>query len=220
MKNVKAIIFDAYGTLFDVNSAAEKCKDKIGDKWESFANYWRTTQLEYTWLRSLMNRHRDFWQVTEDSLDKSMKAFKIDNSMRDELLNLYKTLSIFPEVKEVLNNLKEKNYKLAILSNGTPSLLNELVKSNNLDSIFADIFSIEEVGIYKPDSRVYDLPIKKYQIQKNEVVFLSANAWDVSGGGNYGYNAVWVNRNNNIFDNLDYQPKHQVKQLGELLDLI
>ena len=220
MKNIKAIIFDAYGTLFDVNSAAEKCKDKIGNKWESFTNYWRTTQLEYTWLRSLMNRHKDFWQVTEDSLDKSMKAYKIDNSMRSELLNLYKTLSIFPEVKEVLNNLKEKNYKLAILSNGTPSLLNELVKSNNLNSIFADIFSIEEVGIYKPDSRVYDLPIKKYQIQKNEVVFLSANTWDVSGGGNYGYNAVWVNRNNNIFDNLDYQPKHQVKQLGELLDLI
>jgi len=220
MKNIKAIIFDAYGTLFDVNSAAEKCKDKIGNKWESFANYWRTTQLEYTWLRSLMNRHRDFWQVTEDSLGKSLKAFKIDISMRDELLNLYKTLSTFPEVKEVLNNLKKKDYKLAILSNGTPSLLNELVKSNNLDSIFADIFSIEEVGIYKPDSRVYDLPIKKYQIQKNEVVFLSANAWDVSGGGNYGYNAVWVNRNNNIFDNLDYQPKHQIKQLSELLDLI
>ena len=220
MKNIKAIIFDAYGTLFDVNSAAEKCKDKIGNKWESFTNYWRTTQLEYTWLRSLMNRHKDFWQVTEDSLDKSMKAYKIDNPMRSELLNLYKTLSIFPEVKEVLNNLKEKNYKLAILSNGTPSLLNELVKSNNLNNIFADIFSIEEVKIYKPDSRVYDLPINKYQIQENEVAFLSANTWDVSGGGNYGYNAVWVNRNNNIFDNLDYQPKHQVKQLGELLDLI
>ena len=220
MKSIKAIIFDAYGTLFDVNSAAEKCKDKIGHKWENFANYWRTTQLEYTWLRSLMNRHKHFWGVTEDSLDKSMKTFKIDNSMRGELLNLYKTLSTFPEVKEVLNNLKEKNYKLAILSNGTPSLLNELVKSNNLNNIFADIFSIEEVEIYKPDSRVYDLPINKYQIQENEVAFLSANTWDVSGGGNYGYNAVWVNRNNNIFDNLDYQPKHQVKQLGELLDLI
>jgi 2-haloacid dehalogenase len=220
MKNVKAIIFDAYGTLFDVNSAAEKCKDKIGDKWEEFANYWRTTQLEYTWLRSLMDRHKDFWQVTEDSLDKSMKVFNIDSLMRDELLNLYKILSTFPEVKEVLNNLKEKNYKLAILSNGTPTLLNELVKSNNLDSIFDDIFSIEEVGIYKPSSKVYDIPIKKYQIQKDEIVFLSANTWDVSGGGNYGYNAVWVNRNNNIFDNLDYKPQNQVKDLVELLDLI
>ena len=134
MKNIKAIIFDAYGTLFDVNSAAEKCKDKIGDKWEGFANYWRTTQLEYTWLRSLMNRHKNFWQVTEDSLDKSMKAFEIDSSMRNELLDLYKKLSTFPEVKEVLNNLKKKNYKLAILSNGTPALLNELVKNNNLDT--------------------------------------------------------------------------------------
>ena len=220
MKNVKAIIFDAYGTLFDVNSAAEKCKDKIGNKWESFANYWRTTQLEYTWLRSLMDRHKDFWQITVDSLDKSMKTFKIESSMRDELLNLYKILSTFPEVKEVLINLKNKNYKLAILSNGTPSLLNELVKSNNLDSIFDDIFSIEEVGIYKPSSKVYDIPIKKFKIQKDEVVFLSANTWDVSGGGNYGYNSVWVNRNNNIFDSLDYIPQNQVKNLGELLDLI
>ena len=220
MKNIKAIIFDAYGTLFDVNSAAEKCKDKIGDKWEGFANYWRTTQLEYTWLRSLMNRHKDFWQVTEDSLDKSMKAFKIDPSMKNELLNLYKILSTFPEVKEVLQNLKKKDYKLAILSNGTPILLNELVTSNNLDNIFDDIFSIEEVGIYKPDSKVYNLPIKKYQIKKDEVAFLSANTWDVSGGGNYGYSSIWVNRNNNIFDNLDYKTKNEVKNLSQLLDII
>jgi len=219
MKNIKAIIFDAYGTLFDVNSAARKCKGKIGDKWEAFANYWRTTQLEYTWLRSLMNRHKDFWQVTEDSLDKSMKAFKIDPSMRNELLDLYKILSTFPEVTEVLKNLKEKNYKLAILSNGTPALLNELIKSNNLDNIFDDIFSIEKVGIYKPDSKVYDLPINKYQIQKKEVAFLSANTWDVSGGGNYGYSSIWVNRNNNIFDNLDYKPKNEVKDLKQLLDI-
>ena len=220
MKNVKAIIFDAYGTLFDVNSAAEKCKDKIGDKWEGFANFWRTTQLEYTWLRSLMKRHKDFWQITEDSLDKSMNVFKIDKSMKNELLNLYKILNTFPEVKDVLNKLKEKNYKLAILSNGTPALLNELVKSNNLDNIFDDIFSIEEVGIYKPDAKVYDMPIKKYKIQKEEVVFLSANTWDISGGGNYGYSPIWVNRNNSIFDNLDYKPKEEVKNLNQLLDIV
>ena len=220
MKNVKAIIFDAYGTLFDVNSAAEKCKDKIGDKWEGFANYWRTTQLEYTWLRSLMKRHKNFWQITEDSLDKSMNAFNIDKSMRNELLDLYKTLNTFPEVRNVLNKLKEKNYKLAILSNGTPSLLNELVKSNNIENIFDDIFSIEDVGVYKPDSRVYDIPTKKYQLQKNEVAFLSANTWDVSGGGNYGYHAIWVNRNNSIFDNLDYEAKNEVKNLNHLLDII
>ena len=217
MENVKAIIFDAYGTLFDVNSAAEKCKDKIGDKWKPFANFWRTTQLEYTWLRSLMGRHKDFWQITEDSLDKSMKAFNIDTSMKNELLNLYKILSTYKEVPETLKALKEKKFKLAILSNGTPSLLNELVKSNNLNNLFDDIFSIEEVGVYKPNSKVYDIPIKKYKIEKNEVAFLSANTWDVSGGGNYGYQSIWVNRNNNIFDNLDFKPKLEIKNLSRLL---
>ena len=220
MKNIKAIIFDAYGTLFDVNSAAEKCKDKLGDKWEGFANYWRTTQLEYTWLRSLMNRHKDFWQVTEDSLDKSMKFFKIDSSMRNDLLDLYKILSPFSEVKETLKKLKKKDLKLAILSNGTPSLLENLVKNNNLENIFDDIFSIEEVGIFKPDSKVYDLPVNKYKIKKDEVLFLSSNTWDVSGGGNYGYNSVWVNRNKNIFDNLDYQPLNEIHDLSELLEII
>ena len=220
MKNIKAIIFDAYGTLFDVNSAAEKCKGKIGDKWEGFANYWRTTQLEYTWLRSLMNRHKDFWKITEDSLDKSMKFFKIDNSMRNDLLDLYKVLSPFSEVKETLKELKKKDLKLAILSNGTPSLLENLVKNNNLENIFDDIFSIEEVGIFKPDSKVYDLPVNKYKIKKDEILFLSANTWDVSGGGNYGYNSVWVNRNKNIFDNLDYQPLDEIHDLSELLEII
>ena len=220
MENVKAIIFDAYGTLFDVNSAAEKCKDKIGDKWEGFANFWRTTQLEYTWLRSLMDRHKDFWQITEDSLDKSIKVFNIDPSMRNELLNLYKILSPYKEVPETLKTLKEKKFKLAILSNGTPSLLDELVKSNHLDNLFDDIFSIEQVGVYKPSSRVYDMPIKKYNINKSEVAFLSANTWDVSGGGNYGYQSIWVNRNNNIFDNLDFKPKYQIKDLSKLIQLL
>ena len=220
MENVKAIIFDAYGTLFDVNSAAEKCKDKIGDKWEGFANFWRTTQLEYTWLRSLMDRHKDFWQITEDSLDKSIKVFDIDPSMRNELLDLYKILSPYKEVPETLKTLKEKKFKLAILSNGTPSLLDELVKSNHLDNLFDDIFSIEQVGVYKPSSRVYDMPIKKYNINKSEVAFLSANTWDVSGGGNYGYQSIWVNRNNNIFDNLDFKLKYQIKDLSKLIQLL
>lgn len=220
MKNTKAIIFDAYGTLFDVNSAAEKCKDKIGDKWEGFANYWRTTQLEYTWLRSLMKRHKDFWQITEDSLEKSMKKFNINNNMKNELLNLYKVLSTFSEVKEILQNLKQKNFKLAILSNGTPELLNHLVSTNNLENIFDDIFSIEEVKIYKPDSRVYDLPIKKFKFRKDEIVFLSANTWDVSGAGNYGFNSIWVNRSNNIFDSLDFKPNIEIKSLNELLSII
>ena len=149
-----------------------------------------------------------------------MKAFGIEASMKNELLNLYKVLSPFEEVPEVLKTLKEKNYKLGILSNGTPVLLNELIESNNLKNIFDDIFSIEEVGIYKPNSKVYDMPIKKYKIEKEEVAFLSANTWDVSGGGNYGYSSIWVNRNNNIFDNLDYKSKYEIKNLKQLLDIV
>ena len=218
--NTKAIVFDAYGTLFDVNSAAEKCKDKIGIKWESFANFWRTTQLEYTWLRSLMKRHKDFWQITEDSLDKSMKVFNIDIRMKNELLNLYKVLSPYPEVKSVLKNLKKKNLKLAILSNGTPALLNELVLSNKLNNFFDDLFSIEEVRIYKPEPRVYEMPIKKYKIKSEEITFLSANTWDVSGGGNFGYNSIWVNRNKSEFDILDFHPKNEINNLTQLLDIV
>ena len=167
-----------------------------------------------------MKRHKDFWKVTEDSLEKSMKVFKIDMTMKKDLLNLYKVLSPYPEVEEVLKNLKNKNFKLAILSNGTPSLLNELVQSNNLDDLFDDIFSVEEVKIYKPDSKVYDLPLKKYKIKSDEVTFLSANTWDVSGGGNYGYNAVWVNRNKAIFDNLDFKSTHEINNLTQLLDIV
>ena len=216
----KAVVFDAYGTLFDVNSAAEKCKDKIGAKWEGFSNFWRTTQLEYTWLRSLMKRHKDFWEITEESLDKSIKTYKIDTSMKNDLMDLYKALSPYEEVQDVLKKLKGKNFKLAILSNGTPSLLDGLVKNNNFENLFDDLFSIEQVGIYKPDSKVYDMPIKKYNVQKEEVAFLSANTWDVSGGGNYGYSSIWVNRNNNIFDNLDYKPKNEIKNLKQLLDIV
>ena len=219
MKNSKAIVFDAYGTLFDVNSAAEKSKDKIGNKWENFANFWRTTQLEYTWLRSLMKKHKNFWQITEDSLDKSMETFQIDKSLRNDLLSLYKELSPYPEVKNVLENLKKKSFKLAILSNGTPELLNHLVKSSDLENLFDDIFSVEEVKIYKPDPKVYDIPVNKYKVSKGEITFLSANTWDVSGAGNYGYNSIWVNRNNSVFDKLDYKPKNEVKNLKQLLDL-
>ena len=216
----KAIVFDAYGTLFDVNSAAEKCKNKIGDKWLSFANFWRTTQLEYTWLRSLMKKHKDFWQITEDSLDKSMKVFKVEQNMRNELLNLYRILSPYPEVKNVLKYLKNKNYKISILSNGTPELLDNLVKSNDLRDFFDDIFSVEQVRVFKRDFKVYEIPVRKYNIDSSEIAYLSANTWDVSGGGNYGFNSVWVNRANDVFDKLDYKPKRVIKNLDQLLEFL
>ena len=190
IENVTVCVFDAYGTLFDVNSAAAKCKEKLGDKWENFANAWRTTQLEYTWLRSLMKKYKNFWQITEDSLDHTMATFKIDKNMREELLNLYKELIPYPEVKECLDGLKSKKIKMAILSNGTPNLLKRLVESNNIQNYFDDIMSVENVGVYKPDSKVYEMPIKKYACKPENICFLSSNTWDVSGGGVFGYNAI------------------------------
>jgi len=168
----------------------------------------------------LMKRHKNFWQITEDSLDKSMNVFSIDKSMKNELLDLYKTLTPYPEIKEVLQNLKNKNLRLAILSNGTPALLQELVSSNKMNNLFDDLFSVEEVEVYKPDPKVYEIPVKKYNVKPSEITFLSANTWDVAGAGNYGYNSVWVNRNNSKFDNLDYQPKNKIINLSQLLDII
>ena len=220
IENVKACVFDAYGTLFNVNSAVSKCKEKIGSKWENFANTWRTTQLEYTWLRSLMKKHKNFWEITEDSLDHTMETFKIKKEMRSELLDLYKKLSPYPEVKKCLERLKAKKIKIAILSNGTPELLKMLVESNNIQNYFDDVFSIESVGIYKPDSRVYEMPINKYDCKPENICFISSNTWDVSGGGVFGYNAVWVNRLNKVFDKLSYKPKYVINNLDELLKII
>ena len=220
IENIEACVFDAYGTLFDGNSASAKCKKKLGNRWESFANAWRTTQLEYTWLRSLMKKHKNFWEITEDSLDHTMETFKIKQGMRNELLNLYKELSPYPEVKECLEGLKSKKIKIAILSNGTPDLLKGLVESNNIQNYFDDIMSIESVGIYKPDSKVYEMPVKKYNCKPENICFMSSNTWDVSGGGVFGYNAVWVNRFNKIFVKLSYKPKFVIKNLKELLKII
>ena len=140
--------------------------------------------------------------------------------MREELLNLYKELIPYPEVKECLNDLKSKKIKIAILSNGTPDLLKRLVESNNIQNYFDDIMSVENVGVYKPDSKVYEMPIKKYSCKPENICFLSSNTWDVSGGGVFGYNAIWVNRFNKVFDKLDYKPQHIINNLNQLLNLV
>ena len=140
--------------------------------------------------------------------------------MRNELLNLYKELSTYTEVKECLSNLKSKKIKMAILSNGTPNLLKNLVESNNIQNYFNDIMSVETVGIYKPDPKVYEIPIKKYNCKPENICFLSSNTWDVSGGGVFGYNAVWVNRFNKVFDKLNYKPQYVIDNLNQLLELV
>ena len=220
IENIKVCAFDAYGTCFDINSAAENLASKIGNNWLSFSTTWRTVQLEYTWLRSLMKKHANFWKITEDSLDFAMDIHEIDKSHRNELLELYKKLKPYPELKKCLLDLKEKQIKTCILSNGTPDLLDELTTHAKVQELFDDIISIEEVGIYKPDPKVYELVTKKYLCKPEEVCFMSSNTWDIVGGGYYGYQSIWVDRFNKKFDNLGYQPNCKIKDLSDLIKML
>ena len=219
IKNIKVCAFDAYGTCFDINSAAQNLAKEIGKDWLSFSTTWRTVQLEYTWLRSLMKKHEDFWRVTEDSLDFAMESHKIDKKFRSKLLELYKKLNSYPELVMCLKNLKEKDVKTCILSNGSPSLLNELTAHAKVQDLFDDLISIEEVGIYKPHPKVYELVTKKFDCKPEEVCFLSSNTWDIVGGGIFGYQSIWVDRFGKTFDKLGYQPKFKIKDLSELIKL-
>ena len=217
IKNIKVCAFDAYGTCFDINSAAQNLAKEIGKDWLSFSTTWRTVQLEYTWLRSLMKKHEDFWKVTEDSLDFAMESHKIDKKFRSKLLELYKKLNSYPELVMCLKHLKEKNVKTCILSNGSPSLLDELTVHAKVKELFDDLISIEDVGIYKPHPKVYELVTKKYNCKPEEVCFLSSNTWDIVGGGTFGYQSIWVDRFGKTFDKLGYQPKFKIKDLSELI---
>ena len=217
IKNIKVCAFDAYGTCFDINSAAQNLAKEIGKDWLGFSTTWRTVQLEYTWLRSLMKKHEDFWKVTEDSLDFAMESHKIDKKFRSKLLELYKKLNSYPELVMCLKHLKEKNVKTCILSNGSPSLLDELTVHAKVKELFDDLISIEDVGIYKPHPKVYELVTKKYNCKPEEVCFLSSNTWDIVGGGTFGYQSIWVDRFGKTFDKLGYQPKFKIKDLSELI---
>lgn len=220
IENIKVCAFDAYGTCFDINSAAEKMAKDIGENWLAFSTTWRTTQLEYTWLRSLMKKHVNFWKITEDSLNFAMENHNINPKFKNQLLDLYKKLNAYPELRDCLIKLKNKKIKTCILSNGTPDLLDQLVTNSNIKDLFDDLISIEKVGVYKPDPKVYALVIDQYNCKPNEVCFMSSNTWDVVGGGVFGYQSVWVDRFNKVFDQLDFMPKFRIKNLSELDKII
>ena len=222
MKNIKAIIFDAYGTLFDVNSAAEKCKDKIGSKWESFSNYWRTTQLEYTWLRSLMKRHKDFWKITEDSLDYALdfSGIQNDKNLKKRLMELYRELEAFDEVENVLSELKRNNIVCSILSNGSKFMLNAAVKSSKIETLIDSVISVDEIRVFKPDPKVYELVVKKYFCKKKEVLFISSNGWDISGASSFGFDTLWINRSNQPIDRLPFKPSNVGVDLTAVTDSV
>ncbi|MBP9175606.1 MAG: haloacid dehalogenase type II, partial [Rhizobiales bacterium] len=192
LEGIRACVFDAYGTLFDVGSPVQKLATEIGDKASGLAALWRQKQLEYTWLRSLMGVHADFWHVTGDALDYSLEALKIDDpGLRDELMTLYLKLDAYPEVAAALQAVRAKGKRTAILSNGSPSMLDSAVRAAGLEKSFDMVLSVEDVGIYKPSRRVYRHAMQKLQIQDAPAIcFVSANSWDAQAAAQFGFQVV------------------------------
>lgn len=221
LQNIKACVFDAYGTLFDVHSAVGKHRTRIGEKADQLSMLWRTKQLEYTWLRSLMGAHIDFWQVTQDGLDYAIESCGIeDAALRADLINAYLELDCYPEVKSTLAALKEKGMRNAILSNGAPNMLNAAVDSAGLGEYLDGVYSIEEVGIYKPDPRVYRLACDRLGVEPAEISFQSSNAWDAAGAAYFGMRVVWVNRFGQKRERLPKGADVELQTLDGLPDLL
>lgn len=192
---VKACVFDAYGTLFDVHSAVRNGGQALGDKATAVSELWRTKQLEYTWLRSLMGAHVDFWQVTSDGLDFALTASGVqDPALHEKLMNLYLSLDAYEEVQATLEVLKGGGLKTAILSNGSPAMLEAAVRSAGLQELLDANLSVEDVGIFKPDSRVYQLAVDRLGVAEDEICFLSSNGWDAKGAAHFGFRVAWINR--------------------------
>ena len=221
MNKIKACIFDAYGTLFDVNAACRELSKEVGDNWEKLASLWRLRQVEYTWLRNSMDEYIDFWQITSDALDYAMETLGIENNeLREELLNLYLKLEAYPEVNDVLKKLKQRGLKIGILSNGSMKMINSAVDNANIREYLDEILSVEECKIYKPSSKVYDLVKIKMQIGKENVLFFSSNAWDMHAASNYGFKTIWVNRFNTKLERLPGKPIDIVNSLDKIDEII
>ncbi len=218
---IKACVFDAYGTLFDFNSAVGKYRNRLGTKADQVSALWRTKQLEYTWLRSLMKKHEDFWRVTQDALDYALDAFEIsDKDLRRELIGAYMHLDSYSDVPDTLRILKSHGLRLLILSNGSPAMLEEAVKSSGLGDMIEAALSVEQVGVYKPDPRVYRIAEDFLKISGTGIVFLSANAWDAVGAANAGLRVAWINRFGQRRERLPSQPDAEIRSLAELPGLL
>ncbi len=207
MDKITTCVFDAYGTLFDVNAACRELSKEVGDKWNELSRLWRLRQVEYTWLRNSMNEYIDFWEITSDSLDYSMETLNIKNQkLRDKLLTLYLKLEAYPEVKSVLGNIRSMGLKTAILSNGNKKMLKCAVINAKIENLLDEIISVEDCKVYKPASVVYDLVEKKMKVKKENVLFFSSNAWDMHAASNYGFKTIWVNRFESILEKLPGKP--------------
>jgi 2-haloacid dehalogenase len=217
LKNVQACVFDAYGTLFDFASAARSCRDELGDDFEKLTVLWRDKQLQYTWLRAGQERHADFWQVTGDALDFALETLALQkDGLRERLMSLYLALDAFPEVPVQLGRLKDAGLRLAILSNGTPRMLEAVVRNAGLDGLFDAVLSVEDVGIYKPSRKVYQLAVDRLGLPASSLCFLSSNAWDAYAASAFGMQVVWCNRYGQRPERLPGKPDDEIRSLDAL----
>jgi 2-haloacid dehalogenase len=220
-ENVGACVFDAYGTLFDVHSAAAKCRDDLGDKADALSGLWRQKQLEYTWLRSLMPAHTDFWQVTGDALDYAMAATGLESeALREKLMSLYLALDAYPEVPNVLKTLQGAGMKTAILSNGSPMMLDAAVGSAGLKDLLDAVLSVEDVGVFKVSPKTYQLAVDRFGLAADQICFMSSNAWDAAGAANFGFQVAWINRFGQPRERLPGVPKAEITSLEPLPALV
>ena len=221
IRGIRACVFDAYGTLFDVAAAARSCGGELGEKSGALSSLWREKQLQYTWLRALQDRHADFWQVTGEALDFALETLQITRTgLRERLLNLYLTLEAFPEVRDTLARLKQAGMRTAILSNGSPPMLKAAVQSAQINHLLDAVLSVEEVGIYKPHPRVYQLAVDRLGLEAGAIAFQSANAWDAWAASAFGMRVVWCNRYDQRPEKLPGRPDREIRSLAELPALL
>ena len=218
---IKLCVFDAYGTLFNVNAAAETLRHRLDGKADQLSAIWRDKQLQYTWLRSLMDDYKEFWSVTTDALDYALDATGIsDTQIRADLLDLYWRLAAYEEVPNMLATLKRAGLQTAILSNGSPEMLNGAVQSANIANVMDKVLSVDEIGVFKPDRRIYKMVTDWSGLENKEVAFMSSNAWDAAGAAHFGFQVIWVNRMNAPWEKLSGTPKTSLPSLHALPDVL
>ena len=214
MENEKIYVFDAYGTLFDVDHACKEMAIQLGDNWDKLSSIWRQKQLEYSWLHKSMNEYDSFWKITKDSLEYAMNSLSMNSvKIKNKLLDLYFKIGAFEEVEEVLKKIKKNKIKTAILSNGSYDMLNSAVQNSKFDELISEVISVDECKKFKPHRDVYQLVIDKFNINKKNCIFFSSNCWDIHGASNFGFQTVWVNRKNNIDEFLPGKVDYQVQSL-------
>jgi 2-haloacid dehalogenase len=221
LHGIQACVFDAYGTLFDVNSAARSAQDELGPRWQPLAELWRTKQLQYTWLRGLGGHHADFWTVTSDALSFALESLKLDDAdLHRRLMTLYLSLNVYPEVVTTLERLKTGGQKLAILSNGTPQMLASAATNSGIAELLDAVLSVEEVGVFKPHPSVYKLASDRLQLAPDKICFLSSNGWDAYAAKAFGFHALWCNRFNQAPERIPETPDGQIATLSALPDIV